>query len=54
MLTPLERRNLLRIEQSRDAVAIADAIQAVLNDNPTADLLEIEQMLRAGSRDDAH
>ena len=49
MLTPLERRNLLRIEQSRDAVAIADAIQAVLNDNPTADLLEIEQMLRAAA-----
>ena len=40
---------LLRIEQSRDANAIAPAIRAVLADNPDADLLEIEQMLRAAA-----
>lgn len=49
MLTALERRNLLRIEQSRDAAAIADAVNQVLADNPDADLLEIEQLLRAAA-----
>ncbi len=49
MLTAHQRRDLLRIEQSRDAVAIADAISAVLADNPDADLLEIEMMLRAAA-----
>ena len=46
MLTPLERRNLLRIEQSRDAVTIASAIKTVLVDNPAVDLLEIEMPFR--------
>ena len=49
MLTPLERRNLLRIEQSRDAAAIADAVSRVLADNPDAGLIEIEMMLRAAA-----
>jgi hypothetical protein len=49
MLTPLERRNLLRIEQSRDPDAIGAAIDQVLVDNPTADSLEIEQLLRAAA-----
>ena len=45
MLTPLERRNLLRIEQSRkSAVTIASAIKTVLVDNPAVDLLEIDLM----------
>ena len=48
MLTPNQRRDLLRIEQARDAVAIA-AHSAVLADNPDADLLEIEMMLRAAA-----
>jgi hypothetical protein len=45
----LERRDLLRIEQSRDADAIGAAIEAVLDDNPDADLLEIEQTFRAAA-----
>ena len=49
MLTPNQRRDLLRIEQSRDAHAIGAAIDQVLADNPTADLLEIEQLLRAAA-----
>ena len=49
MLTPNQRRDLLRIEQSRDADAIGAAIDKVISDNPTADLLEIEQMLRAAA-----
>jgi len=46
MLTPLERRNLLRIEQSRDAVTIASAIKTALADNPAVALLEIEMLFR--------
>ena len=49
MLDPRQRRDLLRIEQSRDAYAIGAAIDQVLSDNPDADLLEIEQMLRAAA-----
>jgi hypothetical protein len=49
MLTPNQRRDLLRIEQGRDAAAITDAIKAVLADNPDTDLLEIEQMFRAAA-----
>ena len=48
-LTPNQRRDLLRIEQGRDPAAIAAAITAVRRDNPDADLLEIEQMLRAAA-----
>ena len=46
-LTPDQRRHLLRIERSRDAATIADAIEAVLADNPDADLLEIELTFRS-------
>jgi hypothetical protein len=46
MLTPNQRRHLLRIEQTRDADTIGAAIDQVLADNPGADLLEIELMLR--------
>ena len=49
MLDPRQRRDLLRIEQSRDAVAIADAIRTALHDNPDANLIEVEQMLRAAA-----
>jgi len=49
MLTPHQRRDLLRIEQSRDAAAITTAINQVLADNPDVDLLEIEMMLRAAA-----
>ena len=48
-LTTHQRRDLLRIEQSRDANAIAPAIRAVLPDNPDASLIEIEQLLRAAA-----
>jgi hypothetical protein len=44
-----ERRNLLRIERSRDAVAITDGITALLRDNPDVDLLEIEMTFRAAA-----
>ena len=49
MLDPRQRRDLLRIEQSRDAAAITAAIETALRDNPSADLLEIEMMLRAAA-----
>ena len=49
MLDPRQRRDLLHIEQSRDAVAIADAIRTALHDNPDANLIEVEQMLRAAA-----
>jgi hypothetical protein len=49
MLTPHQRRDLLRIEQSRDAAAITAAINQVLTDNPDTDLLEIEMTLRAAA-----
>ena len=42
-MTAHQRRDLLRIEQGRDAAAITDAIKAVLADNPDTDLREIEQ-----------
>lgn len=48
-LTPHERRNLLRVERSRDADAITDAVNQVLRDNPDADLLEIEMTFRAAA-----
>jgi hypothetical protein len=48
-LTPHQRRDLLRIEQSRDAAAITDAINQVLADNPDTDLLEIEMVFRAAA-----
>jgi hypothetical protein len=49
MLTPHQRRDLLRVERSRDAAAITDAINQVLADNPDVDLLEVELMLRAAA-----
>jgi len=49
MLKPHQCRDLLRIEQSRDAAAITTAINQVLADNPDVDLLEIEMMLRAAA-----
>ena len=49
MLTPHQRRDLLRIEQSRDAAAITPAINQVLVDNPDTDLLEIEMTFRAAA-----
>ena len=48
-LTPRQRRDLLRIERSRNATAIADAIKWALADNPTASLAEIEMMFRAAA-----
>jgi hypothetical protein len=48
-LTPYERRNLLRVERSRDADAITDAVNQVLRDNPDADLLQIEMTFRAAA-----
>jgi hypothetical protein len=48
-LTPHERRDLLHIERSRDAETITTAIEAVWRDNPTVDLLEIEQTFRAAA-----
>jgi len=48
-LTPHQRRDLLHIERSRDAETITTAIQAVLLDNPDADLLEIEMTFRAAA-----
>ena len=48
-LTPHQRRDLLRIEQGRDADFIALAIRRVLADNPTASLAEIEMMFRAAA-----
>lgn len=48
-LTPHERRNLLRVERSRDADAITDVVNQVLRDNPDADLLEIEMTFRAAA-----
>ena len=48
-LTGRQRRDLLRIERSRDAAAITAAINQVLADNPTADLLDIEMAFRAAA-----
>jgi len=48
-LTPRQRRDLLRIERSRDAETITTAIQAVRRDNPTVSLLEIEMAFRAAA-----
>ena len=48
-ITARQRRDLLRIERSRDADAITAAIDAVLADNPTADLLDIEMAFRAAA-----
>lgn len=48
-LTPHQRRDLLRVERSRDAAAITAAIEAVLRDNPDADVLEIEMTFRAAA-----
>ena len=47
MLDPRQRRDLLRIEQSRDAVAIADAIRTALHDNPDANLIEASEQILA-------
>ena len=49
MLTAHQRRDLLRIEQSRDAVAIADAISAVLAEIPTPTCSKSIMMLRAAA-----
>jgi hypothetical protein len=48
-LTGRQRRDLLRIERSRDAAAITAAINQVLAGNPTADLLDIEMAFRAAA-----
>ena len=48
-ITAHERRDLLRTERDRDPDAIAFAIRRVLAANPTAGLLEIENMLRAAA-----
>jgi hypothetical protein len=48
-LTGRQRRDLLRIERSRDADAIIAAINQVLAGNPTADLLDIEMVFRAAA-----
>jgi hypothetical protein len=48
-LTARQRRDLLRIERSRDAAAISAAINQVLAGNPTADLLDIEMAFRAAA-----
>jgi len=48
-LTPRQRRDLLRIERSRDAETITTAIQAVRRDNPTVSLIEIEMAFRAAA-----
>jgi len=48
-LTVRQRRDLLRIERSRDAAAITVAINQVLAGNPTADLLDIEMAFRAAA-----
>ena len=45
-LTPNQRHSLLLADQSHDTAAIAGAIEAVLRDNPTACLLEIELAFR--------
>src|SRR6476661_9401866 len=42
MLTPRQRRDLLRVQRSRDAEAITDTINRALADNPNTDLLEID------------
>ena len=48
-LTAHQRRELLQIQQSQDANAIAPAIRAVLAENPDTNLLEVDQMLRAAA-----
>jgi hypothetical protein len=48
-LTAHQRRDLLRVERSRDAAAITAAINQVLADNPDADLVEIEMTFRAAA-----
>ena len=48
-LTAHQLRDLLQIEPSRDANAIAPAIRAMLSENSDANLLEIEQMLRTAA-----
>ena len=48
-ITGRQRRNLLRIERSRDADAIGAAVNQVLAANPTADLLDCEMAFRAAA-----
>jgi len=49
MLTPHERRAVLLADRSKDAVAIADTIAAVMAANPEVTLLDCEMALRAAA-----
>ena len=48
-LTAQQRNRLLVVERGHNVREIAGAIRTVLRDNPTADLLDIEQLFRAAA-----
>jgi hypothetical protein len=51
MITPHQRHKLLRADRTRDAGWIAAVIEDLLEVNPTATLLEVEQEFRdAGAK----
>ena len=48
-LTAQQRNRLLVVERGHNSREITGAIRTALRDNPTADLLDIEQLFRAAA-----